>query len=196
MSISLGSVQGFPLTNSPVVDRRGVITQPWLQFMVALWNRTGQSQGIISSGDQTDDQLSAILLDDGDQSTTVVDQLSQLLATDGDEYVVQSAFEPPDPQDPVQEPALELVMLQEDPQPVRGAPLDAPAVGASPFSYVSPRRQAVVVSGGTVTLVEFSRDGATFYGTGLVAGMFVLETGDILRVTYAVAPTVFVAAPF
>lgn len=192
MSISLGSVQGFPLTNSPVVDRRGIITQPWLQFMIALWSRTGQSQGIIPSGEQTNDGLTFLLDDD---QPAVPDQLSQFLP-EGDEYVVQSAFEPPDPTDPVPDNSIGLAALQEDPQPIRGAPLDAPAVGASPFSYVSPRRQAVLVSGGTVTLIEYSRDGTTFYATGLVAGMFVLETGDILRVTYAVAPAVFITAPF
>lgn len=47
----------------------------------------------------------------------------------------------------------------------------------------------VIVSGGTVTVIEFSRDDATYYTIGLIAGMFRLSPSDFLRVTYAVAPT-------
>jgi hypothetical protein len=48
----------------------------------------------------------------------------------------------------------------------------------------------IIVQGGTPTLVEFSRDGATFYDVGLVAGMYRLSPSDRIRITYGVAPTV------
>lgn len=72
--------------------------------------------------------------------------------------------------------------------------LTAPAaitVTASPFTYhnVSGFDQSAIVKGGTVTLVEFSRDNVTFFDVGVLAGMFTLSKGDYLRVTYAVAPT-------
>lgn len=62
----------------------------------------------------------------------------------------------------------------------------------SPHTYTnsSARRQNVIVSGGTVTTIEFSRDGATFDIVGLLAGVHVLNPGDQLRITYAVAPAV------
>lgn len=64
-------------------------------------------------------------------------------------------------------------------------------VTASPFSYVNTGNvtAAVLVSGGTVTTIEFSRNGTDFFLIGLLAGQFVLAPNDRLRVTYAVAPT-------
>ncbi len=42
-----GSLQGFPQNNAPGVDANNELrwTQPWLQFMIALWRRTGAAQG-------------------------------------------------------------------------------------------------------------------------------------------------------
>lgn len=48
---------------------------------------------------------------------------------------------------------------------------------------------SVIVSGGTVTDIEFSRNNSTWYTTGTIAGMFHLSPNDYIRVTYAVAPT-------
>lgn len=39
----------FPQINHPLVDDRGNITQPWLQVLIALYNRTGGSGGGIST---------------------------------------------------------------------------------------------------------------------------------------------------
>ncbi len=63
------------------------------------------------------------------------------------------------------------------------------SVSASPFSYVADGYGSVIVSGGTVSAIAFSRDGTTFFATGQTAGMFRLNTGDTLRVTYTVLPT-------
>lgn len=64
-------------------------------------------------------------------------------------------------------------------------------VTASPFIYTNSTayEASVVVTGGTVSLIEFSRDGVTYYPVGTVAGMFTLSASDKLRVTYIVAPT-------
>lgn len=59
----------------------------------------------------------------------------------------------------------------------------------SPFTYSAPRRGSLIVSGGTVSQIRFSRDGSTFYNTGATAGMFALSAADRLEVTYTVAPT-------
>ena len=63
-------------------------------------------------------------------------------------------------------------------------------VGASPFAYVAPVRGSVIVSGGTVSLIRFSRDGSSFYDVGATSGMFPLNAADRLEITYSVAPTV------
>jgi hypothetical protein len=63
-------------------------------------------------------------------------------------------------------------------------------IGASPYTYVAGVKGSLIVSGGTVSAIAFSRDGATFYSTGQTAGMFPLNARDSLRITYTVLPTV------
>jgi len=60
---------------------------------------------------------------------------------------------------------------------------------ASPYIYSPPVKGFVLLSGGTVSAVAFSRDGVTYYATGETAGQFTLSAQDFLRVTYSVAPT-------
>jgi len=64
-------------------------------------------------------------------------------------------------------------------------------VGSSPFSYQNTQTYPVdvIVSGGGVSQLEFSRDGATWYDTGSYYGLFGLSPSDQLRVTYTAAPT-------
>lgn len=60
------TLQGFPQNAAPVVDPNTGYrwTQPWLQFMISLWRRTGTAQGGTSaptgSGQQFLGPLSAI----------------------------------------------------------------------------------------------------------------------------------------
>jgi hypothetical protein len=76
-------------------------------------------------------------------------------------------------------------------------PIDntAPAFGipvtGSPFTYqnTTATNLSVVVSGGTVTVISYSRDGTNFFPVGLLAGMFLVNPGDYLRVTYLTTPT-------
>lgn len=68
--------------------------------------------------------------------------------------------------------------------------IEAPVVlGVSPYSYIAPVGGTVIVSGGTVSDIAFSRGGAVFYSTGQTAGMFTLNAQDTLRITYTVSPT-------
>lgn len=53
-----------------------------------------------------------------------------------------------------------------------------------------PSRIMVLISFGTVTSIEFSRDGVVFDLIGLLAGQFFLNSGDWLRITYLLAPTI------
>lgn len=62
-------------------------------------------------------------------------------------------------------------------------------VGASPFSFMNPNPGNVNVSGGTVSLIEISRDGLAFFTTGLLGGLFFLCPSDWIRVTYTLTPT-------
>lgn len=69
--------------------------------------------------------------------------------------------------------------------------LRAPAAitpGASPYSYTASAAGTVIVAAGTVTIVEIGR-GGVFTVTGLIAALVPVSLGDVVRVTYAVAPT-------
>lgn len=61
--------------------------------------------------------------------------------------------------------------------------------GASPYTYTAAVKGFMLITGGTVSLVEFSRDGVTFYSYGTTSGQFTLNAADRLRVTYSVTPT-------
>lgn len=63
------------------------------------------------------------------------------------------------------------------------------AVGASPFIYPAVIRGQIHIGGGTVSAIEFSRNGTTWYDTGLVKGFVEMDARDQLRITYSVAPT-------
>lgn len=64
-----------------------------------------------------------------------------------------------------------------------------PVVGTgSPFTYTAPRGGFMILTGGTVSAVEFSRDGVTFYSYGTTAGTFPLSSSDRIRITYTVVP--------
>jgi hypothetical protein len=67
-------------------------------------------------------------------------------------------------------------------------------VGASPYTYTnaSMARQQILLSAGTVSLIQLSRDGTNFYSTGQTAGVVILNPNDKLRITYTVAPTMIV----
>lgn len=68
--------------------------------------------------------------------------------------------------------------------------------GASPYTLQNTTScdQLVMVAGGTVSSVVYSRDGSTFNNTGSVAGQFVVFPGDYLKITYSVAPTITVVS--
>lgn len=67
-------------------------------------------------------------------------------------------------------------------------PVSSITVGTSPFQYPAAQGGSVIVNGGSTTQISFSRDGANFFITGQTSGMFQLAQGDILQVTYPVAP--------
>lgn len=59
----------------------------------------------------------------------------------------------------------------------------------SPFTYIAPVGGTLIVNGGTVSQIQYSRDGANFYVVGQSAGMFPLSQGDQLVIQYSAPPT-------
>lgn len=73
-----------------------------------------------------------------------------------------------------------------------GTAPSAQVAGASPYTYTNANAYSedVMVAGGTVTGLDFSRDGSTWYASGLVIGTVRLSPGDKIKITYTVAPTI------
>jgi hypothetical protein len=71
--------------------------------------------------------------------------------------------------------------------PEREAPV---VLGPSPYLYTAPRGGFLIVQGGTVSAIEFSRDGTTFYNTGQTQGTISFGSFDQIRITYSVLPNV------
>jgi hypothetical protein len=62
------------------------------------------------------------------------------------------------------------------------------AVTPSPMVYTAQSRGFLIVQGGTVSLIQFSRGLVANHTTGLTQGPFPLSQGDSLIITYSVAP--------
>jgi|SRR5208282_4197475 len=67
-------------------------------------------------------------------------------------------------------------------------------VSASPFTYTAPRGGFILVQGGTVSAIAFSRSATTagvsiFYTTGQTMGVFPVSQNDKLKVTYSGKPS-------
>lgn len=61
-------------------------------------------------------------------------------------------------------------------------------LGASPYAYTAPAKGFLIIRGGTVSAVEFTRSQTTL--TGQTQGIFPMAQGDTLTITYSVLPTV------
>jgi hypothetical protein len=59
----------------------------------------------------------------------------------------------------------------------------------SPFTFQAPRAGYLIVSGGAVSAISFSRTPKTFYPTGQTSGMFSLNLNDNLQIAYSAPPT-------
>lgn len=71
-----------------------------------------------------------------------------------------------------------------------GIPTSAEAsitVGASPFTFQAEQQGFVIVTGGTVSSIQFKRVGT--YSTGQTAGIFPVSFADQLIVTWSGKPT-------
>lgn len=66
----------------------------------------------------------------------------------------------------------------------------AQTLSGSPYVFTDPVNDGLlVVRGGTVSLIEYGRQGA-FTTLGITAGLIPVKAGDSVRITYTVTPTV------
>lgn len=184
------NITNIPAPRVPLIDERtGLMSREWYRFFFNLFNLTG-----------------------GGSNLTTLQDL-QVGPPGADEAAFQAALQAyMDVTPPVQAvPTTFDATAQLAPPPPQAVPtpfdtLDPPAFqdvpgrfllptgvtpGASPYTYqnTSGRPGDMIVSGGTVSAIAFSRNNATFYSVGGVSGVFPLSAYDFLRVTYTVAPT-------
>lgn len=182
----------IPAPRVPLIDdRTGLMSREWYRFLLNLFTLTGSGSNAIS-------------LQDVQLGPPSVDEAALQAA-------LQSYADATPPAAPAGADALFDASAQLAPPAAQAAPgafdtldpplfLDVPGrfllpssvtPGASPYTYqnTSGRPGDIIVSGGTVSAIAFSRDNATFYGVGAVSGVFPLSAYDFLRVTYTVAPT-------
>jgi len=69
-------------------------------------------------------------------------------------------------------------------------PITSVTVGASPFVMQNNTTcvSHVLVSGGTISTIQKSRDGVTYFPAGVLVGEVSLRPGDFLKITYIVIP--------
>jgi hypothetical protein len=72
----------------------------------------------------------------------------------------------------------------------RASPVNiTPTTGTFQYQNSQQRRGTVVVQGGTVSQIQIGSSTGTLFTTGLTAGVFPLDPGDVLQVVNTVAPT-------
>ena len=186
------NITNIPPPRVPIVDdRTGLMSREWYRFLLNIFTLTGGGSNFTSLQDV------------------------QLGPPGADEAAFRTASQTYSDVTPPAAAAVAGALFdataQLAPPAVQAAPsavdtLDPPAFldvpgrfllpsgvtpGASPYTYqnTSGRPGNMIVSGGAVSALAFSRDNATFYGVGIVSGVFPLSAYDFLRVTYTVAPT-------
>jgi hypothetical protein len=61
-------------------------------------------------------------------------------------------------------------------------------LSTSPWTFTSPQQGTLMLSGGTITDVQLSRDGTNFFPVGQLAGPVTIGAGDLVLVAYTVLP--------
>lgn len=185
----------------PLVDERtGLISREWYRFFLNLFTLTGSGASAATLEDlqlapAPTDYSAEIAKAQNELATQppVIDYASQLAQLQNELATLPPPIDYITYIDKVRSD-LEIG-LQPPPSPPTGSNASASpsaiSVTGSPFTYINATGGTadVIVSGGGVSLLEFSRDGTTFYSTGSFYGMFTLSPYDRLRVTYASAPT-------
>jgi hypothetical protein len=142
------------------------------------------SQQVLGNTGSTAAAFAAQLNADLDADVDQADSLSLVKRVESLEKQVYEALP-----DPIDTRALLLAQdgLLPDPNP-RAQPAQAISVGASPFTYTAPSDGTVVISGGTVSAVGWSRDGTTFFVLP-IAGAIPVSRADLVKITHTGAPT-------
>lgn len=153
----------------------GTLTPEAYRALQSLLDRVG---GVI--GDQGQDSYSDINGDATISSLNVA--YTDVLAPATADALVEVTQ-----QGPTADSLVEL-LFQPLPDRAMGA-AESVTPGASPATVTANRDGQLIVRGGTVSQIDYVRNGVATT-IGVTAGLFPLLVGDGIRITYTVAPTV------
>jgi hypothetical protein len=178
---SVLNVTNLPAPRVPVLDANtGLMTREWYRFFFNLFILAGSGSNTESLQDLQIGPLSA-------DPSVFLNALQDAALNPSGGYdvdtnlVLREAIE-----------GLAVAPPRTDEVPGWSIQPRGVTVGASPFIFQNTTGRSVdlIVTGGAVSAIAFSRDNVTFYGVGLTAGVFWLSPYDYLRVTYTVAPAI------
>ena len=194
------NITNIPAPRVPITDAEsGVMSREWYRFFFNLFNLTGAGSNPTSLSDlqvgppPSQEINFSLQFDEGklgppvqDQSGTIEAAATQavLAAMVADQSgAVQAA---------VNQGILAAMVAQDPPLSRRWVQPTAITLGASPYTYQNTTGASVdvIVSGGGVKKLQFTRNGSTLYDSGSFYGLFQLSPYDQLKITYATAPTV------
>lgn len=186
------NITNIPPPRVPIIDdRTGLMSREWYRFLLNLFTLTGGGSNAVSLQDvqlgppgADEAALLAALQSYADVTPPAASAPADRLFDAAGQLAPPAAQTVPSAFDTLDPPTFLDV-------PGRFLSPSGVTPGASPYTYqnTSGRPGDMIVSGGAVAAIAFSRDNATFYGVGVVSGVFPLSAYDFLRVTYTVAPT-------
>lgn len=161
-----------------VDPRTGLISREWYMFFLSLF-RT--AEGVVDA--DTIAPTTTSMLASLEAAVDRVEQEAQLRPTSITEQIRPSL-------DDLAQQIGTLPRLDQDVS-ARFILPSGVTPSASPYTYQNTNTYPVdvIVNGGTVSAIAFSRDNATFYTVGQINGVFALSHYDFLRVTYTMVPT-------
>jgi hypothetical protein len=161
----------------PFIDRHGKNDHNWWLFFYNL------SQNVLGNAGTSTSALAAQINAEVDLDAAYVDllPLNQRVAN------LEKQLADPYPESPN---SAALMLAYDDllPDPAQIAPVQVLTPGSSPWTYQALQNGSVVISGGSVSAVTLSRDGATFYAVAV--GQVTMKRGDSVKITYSSTPTV------
>ena len=180
--------------------RTGLISREWYMFFLSLFRASEGAVNADTNGPTTVSLVASLdaAIDRVQQETqtspiSVLEQVQPLLDALALELQSRSLTAAEQTRPALDDLAQQIGTLPRVDQEVSARFIQPITItpGASPYTYQNTNTYPadVIVSGGTVTAVAFSRDNATFYTVGLINGVFSLSPYDFLRVTYTLAPT-------
>jgi len=180
--------------------RTGLISREWYMFFLSLFRTAEGAVNADTNGPTTVSLVASLdaAIDRVQQETqslpvSVLEQVQPLLDALALELQARSLSAAEQTRPALDDLAQQIgTMPRVDPQVSARSILPfAITPGASPYTFQNTNTYPadVIVSGGTVSAVAFSRDNVTFYTVGQINGMFALSPYDFLRVTYMLVPT-------